>query len=197
MRPAQQLRDDVVAERALYGLWRAVVCAGRLVFVDESGVEQGMRLAYGYAPRGQRCYEAAPFRTGRRRSLLGWMASTCGEVVTVEGTVTKAVFERFVEESLVPSLEVGDIVIWDNARIHSERAEALILAAGASVVPLPRYSPDLNPIEMMWSKIKHLIRRARADTAEALREALRLAVASLKPADAAAWIAHCGYVFQP
>lgn len=197
MRPAQQDRPDVAAERAEFQEWQPSVCARRFIFVDESGICQGMRLPYGYARRGERCTETAPFRTGKRTSLLGWMSTCGGEVVPFQGSVTKDVFERFVEQSLVPSLEAGDIVVWDNARIHSARAVELVEAAGAHVVPLPRYSPDLNPIEMMWSKVKHLIRKARADTAEALRAALEAAVESLSKENAAAWIEHCGYVTQP
>lgn len=197
MKPSQQTRPDVVAERAAFLEWQASVCARRLIFVDESGVCQGMRTAYGYARRGSRCVETAPYRVGKRTSLLGWMAEGCGEIISYAGSVTKDVFERFVEQSLVPSLEPGDIVIWDNARIHSEGAVELITAAGASVVALPRYSPELNPIEMLWSKLKHGVRKKRADTAEALKQALMEAVAALRGEDASAWIGHCGYVRQP
>ena len=197
MRAAQQDRPDVAEERAAFAQWQPSVCAGRLVFVDESGVCQGMRLPYGYARRGQRCLETAPFRTGKRTNLLGWMATCGGEVVPFQGSVTKAVFERFVERVLVPVLEPGDVVLWDNARIHSERAVELVEATGARVVPLPRYSPELNPIEMMWSKVKHLIRKARADTAEVLSQALKAAVECVTAADAmAAWMRHCGYLLQ-
>ena len=114
--------------------------AGRLVFVDESSCAPGQRLPYGYARRGVRCAESAPLRPAGRVNLLGWMCSSCAEAVIVQGNVTGAVFDRFVAEHLVPSLEPGDIVIWDNARIHTPGAVALIEAAGARVLPLPRYS---------------------------------------------------------
>lgn len=165
----------------------------RLVFVDESGVCVGERTKYGYAPRGQRCVEHAPYRKGRRTSLVGWLASTCGEVVTLAGSVTAERFERFVCESLVPCLEAGDVVVMDNARIHSQKAVAMVEAAGASVLWLPRYSPEYNAIEMMWSKVKGSIRRARADTAEALEQALVAAVEAVTCEDAEGWMRHCGY----
>lgn len=195
MRPSQQQREDIAIERGLYAEEMKRFDAARLVFVDESGFVCGMRLAYGYAPRGKRCVENAPFRVGKRQSLIGWMAACGGEVVPLEGSVSATVFERFVRQHLVPSLEVGDLVIWDNARIHSLEAVRLVEAAGARVVPLPRYSPEYNAIEMLWSKLKHYVRKLRADTVEALRAALEAAAAFVRADDARAWIEHCGYQF--
>jgi transposase len=169
----------------------------RLVFVDEGGYRPGQRLAYGYAPRGQRCLETAPLRPTGRLNMLGWMAASCGEVVTVEEKVTGAIFEQFVAEHLVPSLEVGDIVVWDNARIHTSRAVALVEAAGARVLALPRYSPEFNAIEHLWSKLKHYMRKARADTVAALKKALYAAMERVTASDAAGWIRHCGYTINP
>ena len=183
----------MTAERAAYAEAMRALDASRLVFVDESGVVQGMRLSYGYAAKGQRCAENAPFRVGRRTSLLGWMGPTCGEVVPAGGSVTASVFEAFVAGSLVPRLRVGDVVVWDNARVHSAEAARLVEAAGARVLRLPRYSPEYNAIEHFWSKLKHLVRKARADTAEALTAALRSASALITPDDAQGWIRHCGY----
>lgn len=195
MRPLQQQRQDVAAERTVFAEQVERLDAARLVFVDESGVVQGMRLAYGYAPRGERCVENAPFRVGKRQSLIGYMAAVGGEIVHFEGSVTAEIFEQFVQEHLVPSLEAGDIVIWDNARIHSEEAVRLVEAAGAQVLPLPRYSPEYNAIELLWSKLKHYVRKLCADTAEALKQALEAAAAWLRAEDARAWIEHCGYRF--
>jgi transposase len=197
MRPQQQQRPDVLEERAAFAEAMKRLDAARLIFVDESGLVRGMRLSYGYAQRGERCVENAPFRVGKRRSLIGWMAATGGGIVHFEGTVTADVFEQFVREHLVPHLNRGDVVIWDNARIHRREAVRLVEAAGACVVPLPRYSPEYNAIEHLWSKLKHGVRKLRADTAEALREALAAAVAWLRPADGRAWIEHCGYRFLP
>ncbi len=196
MRAAQQDRPDVTARREAFVAGVGALDGRCLVFVDESGVRQGMRSAYGYAPRGARCVETAPFRVGRRVNLLGWMGAGHGEVVGYDGAVTAAVFERFVAEALVPRLEPGAVVVWDNARIHSARAVALVEAAGGRVEPQPPYSPDLNAIEMLWSKVKHGVRRAQADTAEALRSALERAVGAVTARDARHWIEHCGYRFQ-
>lgn len=195
IRPAQQQRPDVATERTCFTETMKRLDAGRLVFVDESGLVRGLRLAYGYAPRGARCIENAPFRVGKRRSLIGWMSENGGEIVHFEGSVTADVFTHFVREHLVPSLEQGDIVVWDNARIHSPEATRLVEAAGASVMPLPRYSPEYNAIEHLWSKLKHYVRKLKADTEQALKAAIEAAAACLRTADARAWIEHCGYSF--
>ena len=169
----------------------------RLVFLDESGIVQGMRLGYGYAPKGARCYETVPFRVGRRTSLIGFLSLAVGRVLAFEGSVTADVFERFVAVCLVPHLDVGDVVVWDNARIHSREAVRLVEAAGATVLALPRYSPEYNAIEQFWSKVKHGVRTACADTSEALAQALKRAVSGVCREDVAGWIRHCGYTGQP
>lgn len=183
----------MVAEREAFRQRQPSLDASRLVFVDESGVRQGMRTAYGYAPRGRRCFEAAPFRIGRRLGLIGWIGARGAEVVPVTGSVTAEVFERFVEHYLAPALRPGDVVIWDNARVHSAEAVRLVEEAGATVLAQPRYSPEVNAAEPMWSKVKGFVKRMRADTAEALEEALAAGMATLTRDDAWGWIRHCGY----
>ena len=197
LRPAQQRRDDVALERALFRAEQPSLEASRLVFVDESGIVRGMRLSYGYAPRGERCCENAPLRVGKRTSLIGFITPECGRVLAFEGSVTADVFEDFVRYCLVPHLKAGDVVLWDNAKIHSDEAVALVEAAGAVVLALPRYSPEYNAIEHFWSKVKHFVRKARADTKQALRSALEAAVALVTRQDVAGWMEHCGYNHQP
>lgn len=183
------------AERAAFAAAIAEIDISRLVFVDESGVLLGMRLAYGYARRGERCVEAAPYRKGRRTSLIGWIGSTSGAVTAMAGTVGSAEFARFVEDDLAPSLKAGDVVVWDNHAIHrSVAVREAIDARGAVLLAQPRYSPDLNAIEMLCSKVKHVVRKARADTTEALDEALRAACASVSEADLRGWIGHICHV---
>jgi transposase len=177
-----------------------------LVFVDESGIRQGERLAYGYAPRGERCHETAPFRTGKRVNLLGWMLDRGGQVAQFTGRVTGAqftgrvtgaLFTRWVKYVLVPQLEPDDVVIWDNARIHMPSAVELVRGAGADVLALPRYSPEFNAIEMLWSKVKQSVRSTLADTAEQLTKAVKRAVEAVTSSDALGWVTHCGYRCQP
>lgn len=125
-------------------------------------------------------------------ALDGWRG-----LMTIEGATSAAVFEAFVEHILAPNLKPGDIVVWDNLGAHkTERARLLVERAGASVVFLPPYSPDLNPIEHCWSKLKHVLRKLGARTRAALDHAIALAMDAITPADAAAWIRHCGYSAQ-
>ena len=194
---AQRFRPDVVARREAFLAEVAAIPAERLVFIDESGAVLGMRSAYGYAPRGERCVEVVPFRIGQRINLLGWMSADGGSVRAHEGSVTAEVFERFVAESVVPSLRPGDVVVWDNARIHRPEAAALIETVGARVLAQPPYSPDLNAIEEMWSKVKAIVKQKLADTRDGLLSALDEAVSAVTLSDAAGWIEHCGYRWLP
>ena len=169
-----------------------------MVCVDESGIVAGRRVSYGYAPRGERCEEHAPYRRGRRTSLIGWLGLGRGGVVAVEGSVNADVFERFVRDHLCPNLRPGDIVIWDNHSVHKRpELRALIKARGAELVWQPRYSPEFNAVEELWSKLKHLVKRARADTQTALIAALAAAVAALTWDDSEGWLRHAGYQPSP
>jgi transposase len=120
-------------------------------------------------------------------------ASTC---MTIEGATNTDVFQAYVREILVPTLRPGDIVVLDNLGAHkNETTLALITAAGAQTRFLPPYSPDLNPIELMWSKVKALLRAAAARTHDALLQAIAQALAAVTAEDAKNWFAHCGYSF--
>lgn len=114
--------------------------------------------------------------------------------LAVEGATDTEVFQTYVREVLVPTLRPGDIVVMDNLGAHkSEATLALIAAAGARTRFLPAYSPDLNPIEMMWSKVKAFLRAAEARTEEDLLKAIAQALATVTAEDAQGWFAHCGY----
>ena len=195
MMAQEALREDVAQEREAFRAWMEAVDPARLVVVDESGICTGMRLSYGYAPRGRRALDRAPARHGRRLSLIGWMDLFGSGVVTRKwGTVKREHFCRFAEEDLIPALCEGDIVVWDNAKIHDdEHLVQKIEAKGAELKRLPRYSPDFNPIEMLWSKLKHFVKKARADTNEALVAALEQAGSHVRASDMLGWFEHCGY----
>jgi len=116
--------------------------------------------------------------------------------MTIEGATDAEVFGAYVTRVLCPWLRVGDVVILDNLAPHrSGPALAQIEKAGATVLPLPAYSPDLNPIEMMWSKVKESLRAAEARNEDALHEAIRSALERVSPQDAINWFAACGYSF--
>lgn len=172
-----------------------LILTGRLKFVDEMGIHIAMTRGYGRAPRGQRVIDAVPDCRGENLSVLGSI-DLAGHTtaLAVDGAVDREVFDLYVCEILAPTLKPGDIVVWDNLSVHkSATAIAAIEARGAEVLCQPPYSPDLNPIEKMWSKLKALIRAAGARTREALHQALMDALAAVTAKDARAWFAHCGY----
>ena len=116
--------------------------------------------------------------------------------MTIEGATNTEVFYAYVREVLVPSLRPGDIVVMDNLGAHkNERTLALIAQAGAAVRFLPAYSPDLNPIEMMWSKVKAILRKAQARNPPDLLAAIAAALAAVTPQDSLGWFVACGYNF--
>ena len=114
--------------------------------------------------------------------------------MAIEGATTAEVFREYVRHVLVPSLRSGDIVIFDNLSAHKDaRAMDLIHAAGAMTLPLPAYSPDLNPIEKMWSKVKAFLRSVKARTFDALLDAIADALHTITPTDAKGWFSSCEY----
>lgn len=116
--------------------------------------------------------------------------------MTIEGATNTEVFQAYVRAVLIPSLRAGDIVIMDNLGAHkNDQTQALLAAAGAEVRFLPAYSPDLNPIEMMWSKVKSLLRKAQARTSEDLLLAIAAALRAVTAQDTLGWFAACGYSF--
>lgn len=170
----------------------------RLVFVDESGVNLAMTRLYGRAPRGERVVGSAPQNYGENVTMLGALSATgLSALMTVGGATDGEVFTAFVREVLAPTLSAGDIVVLDNLGAHrSAAAREAVEARGARLVFLPPYSPDYNPIERCWSKIKTALRAARARTREALEAAIKQAVATITESDARAWFKHCGYVLH-
>lgn len=116
--------------------------------------------------------------------------------MTLEGATDTESFRAYVQAVLLPTLRPGDIVVMDNLSPHkSDSTLALIRQAGAEVHFLPAYSPDLNPIELMWSKVKNFLRAAQARTPDQLLTAIRQALQQITPQDATNWFAHCGYSF--
>lgn len=169
--------------------------AEELVFLDECGVNRAMTPRYGRSRRGERCYGEAPRNHGKNITLLG--ALTPGGIsacLQVEGATTSEVFTAFVQQILLPVLRPGQIVLLDNLSAHRRsRIEELVTRVGARVLWLPRYSPEFNPIEQAWSKLKGLLRKWEARTEAALDEAISCAFAHITASDARGWIRHGGY----
>jgi transposase len=153
---------------------------------------------YARAPRGERAHGAVPRNVGTVTTMIGALdVNGVRAMMTVEGATDGEVFETFLERVLLRKLKPGDIVVLDNVGAHKTAdARRLIRAAGARVLFLPPYSPDLNPIELCWSKLKALLREFGARTRDALDDAIRRAMDLIDRHDASAWFAHCGYSGQ-
>jgi transposase len=183
----------------LRAAWRALVAgkidAERLVFVDEMGSNTSLAPLHAWAPRGERARCSVPRNRGKNTTLLASMTiEGMGPCVAVVGSTTAAVFEAYVERALAQVLRPGQVVVLDNLGAHKgERVRKLIEGRGCELLFLPPYSPDLNPIEEAFSKVKALLRRAGARTREALVEAMGRALDAVSTKDARGFFGHCGY----
>jgi len=166
-----------------------------LVFVDETGSHLGYTPTHAWAPRGQRAYAAAPVNRGENKTVVAALTlAGVGPLLRFDGAMTTARFEGYVRHVLAPTLRTGQVVVADTRRAHhSPIVRAAIAARGARFLPLPAYSPDFNPIEHAFSKVKHSLRRAQARTDDDLRSATWAAFATISPRDADGWFTHCGY----
>jgi transposase len=198
---AAQKKSKIASEREeeARGLWRWLASrfdARRLVFVDESGFNTAMTRLYARAPKGKRAYGKVPRNRGKNTTLIAaiTLEGAMGTSMTVEGATDSEAFEAYVEHFLAPTLEKGQVVVLDGLGAHRpKRIRELIEARGADLLFLPSYSPDFNPIEEAFSKIKALVRKEGARVREVLVEAIGRALASVTPEDAASWFAHAGY----
>jgi len=195
LRAAEQDRPDVVAERQAWRERAAGIDPRRFVFVDETGAKTNMTRVHGRCEGGKRLMASAPHGHWCTTTLLGSVRlDGTTEAMAIESATDQDVFMAYVREILTPALRPGDIVVMDNLSPHKTPAVAeIIRASGAEVWYLPPYSPDLNPIEQMWSKVKALLRKAAARTAQALLEAIGAALASVSASDALGWFQNCGY----
>jgi transposase len=165
------------------------------VFVDESGVTRSRTRRYGRAPKGERVQDAVPLGRWEVTTLIGALAfDGLRASFTVDAATDTDIFRAFLEQALVPALRPGDVVIWDNLPAHkAPDLKASWAAAQATLLPLPPYAPDFNPIEQCWSKVKAFLRAAEARTAETLPQAMATAFAAVTASDARGWFQHCGY----
>ena len=167
----------------------------RLVFVDEMGANTSLSAIYAYSPKGQRAYCSVPRNRGPNTTLLSCMSvEGMGSSLTVEGATNRDVFEAYVERALSPELRPGQVVVMDNLTAHKgERVRELIEERGCELLYLPPYSPDFNPIEEAFSKIKAVLRKVEARTPEGLVEAMGVAISVVSAHDARGFFEHCGY----
>jgi transposase len=183
----------------LRAAWRVMLAARidpeRLVFVDEMGTNTSLSPIYAWAPKGRRAHCSVPRNRGKNTTLLSSMSlSGMGPSLAVDGPTDREVFEAYVERVLAPTLQAGQVLVMDNLSAHKgERVRELIDNRGCQLLYLPPYSPDLNPIEEAFGKIKGLLRKAEARTREALVEAMGRALSAVSKHDARGFFEHCGY----
>ena len=170
LRAAEQDRPDVAQDRRRWRVWQRYMDPGRFVFLDETGASTNMIRRYGRCPRGERLVDAAPWGHWKVTTFVAGLRET-GIIapLVLDGPMTGEVFRAYVEQMLAPALSPGDVVVLDNLAAHKVAGvREAIQAAGASLLYLPPYSPDLNPIEQLFAKLKALLRKAAARTKEAL-----------------------------
>jgi transposase len=183
----------------LRAAWRIMVAerlnAGRLVFVDEMGTNTSLSPSYAWAKKGQGAFYSVPRNRGANTTVLASMSvEGMGPCLAVTGSTTAMVFEAYVERVLCPSLRSGQVVVMDNLTAHkTERIKGLIEQRGCELLYLPPYSPDFNPIEEAFSKVKRLLRKVESRTGEALVEAIGGAISTVTTKDARGFFEHCGY----
>lgn len=176
----------------------ADVDLSKFKFLDESGSNLAMTRLYGRGAKGERVVDAVPQNYGENITMLAALTTT-GVVapMTINGAVDGVVFKEYVKQVLAPTLRAGDLLVMDNLPAHKVKGiEELIQARGAQVIYLPPYSPDLNPIEKCWSKIKTYLRAAKARTRAELEKALAEALLSVSSKDAIGWFRNCGYAIH-
>ncbi len=165
------------------------------MFVDESSTNVALTTRYARAPKGERARGKAPRNWGKNVTLISSISlEGVGPSMSIEGSSDKESFSLYLREVLCPALERGQLVVMDNLSVHRGAwVKELVEERGASVLLLPSYSPDLNPIEEAFSKIKHSLRKAKARTLEALFEATHHALAAVTAEDARGFFGHSGY----
>ena len=199
MEPKKRQVGASERDEFLRAAWRVTVAGGvgaeRFVFVDECGANTSLHRLYAWSRRGERAPAKAPRNWGANVTLLASMTlGGMGPCLAVEGPTTKAVFETYVERVLAPSLRPGQVVVADNLSSHKGPwVRELVEARGCELLYLPAYSPDLNPIEQAFAKIKALLRKAGARTREALLEAMGRALDAVTADDARGFFEYRGY----
>jgi transposase len=195
---SEQERPDVKAQRDAWLATLTQLCEGdfaRVTFLDESGALTNLGRTHGRSEEGSRCIGFAPQGHWKvMTAVAGVRLDGLRAPFTIDCPMDGEVFCVYVERVLIPTLRVGDVVVMDNLSAHKRpEIKRLIESAGASVLYLPPYSPDFNPIEMIWSKVKRLLRTFAARTIDTLHEAFGRAFAAVTPGDILGCFRHCGY----
>jgi transposase len=168
----------------------------RLVFLDESGLKTNMTRLYGRAYKGARCHDIAPCGHWEAVTILSSVRlDGTTESILFEGAVDRKMFDEYVKQILAPQLRPGDILIMDNLKVHKSATALKAVQSRQAVIKfLPAYSPDFNPIEKMWSKLKQILRGQKPRTNQELYCSAGTALDMITKKDAQAWFESCGYI---
>ncbi len=188
-------RDDVKEKILSYQSEIKTISPDDMIFIDETGVHCGMETAYARAPQGARAISSSPFNKGKKFTLIGAISKNQLEAsLQVEGAVDGYIFSFFIENILLPVLRPGQYVIMDNLTAHKiHEIRELIESKGAYLVYLPPYSPEFNPIEMLWSKFKQYLKKKKARISEILDIYITESLNFISKTDLENWFKHCGY----
>lgn len=192
---SEQNRPDVARRRDQWLKHQPSIDAGRLVFIDETWVKTNMAPLRGWGLCGTRLKAAAPFGHWHTTTFLAALRSDRIEAPwLLDGPINGERFRVYIEQVLVPTLAPGDIVVMDNLGSHKGKAvRQAIRKAGAKLFFLPKYSPDLNPIEQLFAKIKHHLRAAQQRTRETLSDAVAKILEGITPQECSNYLTNCGY----
>ena len=192
---SEQEREDVEASREAWFEGQLDLDPKKLVFIDETSISTSMARRFGWAPRGERCRAPIPFGHWKTTTFVaGLRVDRIDAPMTIEGALDGEAFLAYVEQVLAPTLSKGETVVMDNVPLHKVAGVSeAITAKGASVLYLPAYSPDFDPIEKFFSKFKSILQRIAARTAEALEAAVAEALRTVTPDECRNYFAACGY----
>jgi transposase len=185
----------VARRRHRWRIWQRYMDAGRFLFLDETATATNMTRRYGRCPAGRRLVAAVPYGHWRTTTFIAGLRKT-GIIapLVLDGPMTGRAFCAYVEQVLLPALDPGDVVVLDNLAAHKVKGvQAAIAAAGAHLLYLPPYSPDLNPIEMVFAKFKAMLRKTAARTRHQLWAAIGDLIPTVSAAECASYLHHCGY----
>jgi len=166
-----------------------------LIFIDESGANLRMSTSYARIAGGQRIKMSIPFTHGPQYSMISAISINKVEAAMYgEWATNGEIFYSFIEQSLLPQLKSSHTVIMDNVKFHLQaRIKETIESIGAKIIFLPPYSPDLNPIENMWSKVKTILRHLAPRSKRAFKKSIKIAFEAITETDLLGWFKHCGY----
>jgi transposase len=195
LRAAERNRDDVARKRRRWIREQGLLDPARLVFIDETAVTTNMVRPNGWSPRGERLIGEVPMGHWETLTFIAGLRNT-GIVapMMIKGAMNGEAFVAYIEQCLAPTLRRRDIVVADNVSFHKVAgAQEAIETRGAELRLLPEYSPDLNPIELVFHPLKALLRKAAERTVNGLERCVRSFIRGLKPSECAAYFEHCGY----